>query len=133
MPSLPGWSYGTDVSIRTPQAAEIRWAHLIRPMAVTHSGDTSQRLVDLPIERRDVCHLHVSVTDNPNLALPGWYLLFLSDNEGVPSVGERIHLDRKGVVRPVRLNVRMRRTHMGHAHGHVPGFPIPGFPSTRHD
>jgi hypothetical protein len=127
------WSYGTQVPIHTPQAGQIRWAHLIRPMAVTHSDDTSQRLVDLPIEHRDVCHLQVSVTHSSNLAPPGWYLLFLCDNEGVPSVAEWIHLDRKGVVRPVLLNEKMLRPHMGHAHEHVPGFPIPGFPTTRHD
>jgi hypothetical protein len=102
-------------------------------MAVTHSDDTSQRLVDLPIKHHDVCHLHVTVTDNPNLAPPGWYLLFLCDQEGVPSVAEWIHLDRKGKVRPPRINEKMRRTHMGQAHDHRPGFPIPGFPTTPHD
>jgi hypothetical protein len=127
------WTYGGEVAIHTPQAAQIRWVHLIRPMAVTHSDDTSQRLVDLPIEHHDVCHLHVTVTDNPNLAPPGWYLLFLCDHEGVPSVAEWIHLDRKGKVRPPRINEKMRRMHMGHAHEHRPGFPIPGFPATPHD
>ena len=127
------WSYGDEVAIHTPQAASIRWAHLIRPMAVTHSDDTSQRLVDLPIEHRDVCHLHVAVTDNANLAPPGWYLLFLCDHEGIPSVAEWIHLARRGTIRPQRLNERVRRTHMGHGHMHMPGFPIPGFPTTRHD
>jgi FtsP/CotA-like multicopper oxidase with cupredoxin domain len=122
------WVYGTEVAIHTPQASDIKWAHLIRPMAVTHSDDTSQRLVDLPIRSRDACHLHVSVTANPNLAPPGWYLLFLCDKSGVPSVAEWIHLDRMGVVRPVRLNEKIRRTHKMHAHDHRPGFPIPGFP-----
>jgi hypothetical protein len=127
------WNYGGEVAIHSPQATQIRWVHLIRPMAVTHSDDTSQRLVDLPIKHRDVCHLHVTVTDNPNLAPPGWYLLFLCDEEGVPSVAEWIHLDRKGKVRPPRINEKMRRMHMGHAHDHRPGFPIPGFPTTPHD
>lgn len=102
-------------------------------MAVTHSDDTSQRLVDLPIRERDVCHLHVSVTDNPNLAPPGWYLLFVCDHSGIPSIAEWIHLDRKGVVRPVRLNEKVRRRHMTQGHDHQPGFPIPGFPLKGHD
>src|SRR4029079_1086695 len=38
------WSYGDEIAIHTPQSGQIRWAHLIRPMAVTHSDDTSQRL-----------------------------------------------------------------------------------------
>jgi plastocyanin len=127
------WNYGGEIAIHSPQATQIRWVHLIRPMAVTHSDDTSQRLVDMPIKHRDVCHLHVTVTDNPNLAPPGWYLLFLCDEAGVPSVAEWIHLDRKGKVRPPRINEKMRRMHMGHAHDHRPGFPIPGFPTTPHD
>jgi plastocyanin len=127
------WTYGTDVAIHTPQAADIKWVHLIRPMAVTHSDDTSQRLVDLPIRERDVCHLHVAVPSNPNLAPPGWYLLFLCDHAGIPSVAEWIHLDRKGTVRPVRLNVKVAASHMTHMQAHQPGFPIPGFPTTKHD
>ena len=127
------WIYGSEVAIHTPQAEHIRWVHLIRPMAVTHSDDTSQRLVDLPIEHRDVCHLHVKITEHPNLAPPGWYLLFLCDQQGVPSVAEWIHLDRKDTVRPPKINVKMRRMHMGQGHDHRPGFPIPGFPTTHHD
>jgi hypothetical protein len=123
------------VAIHTPQALHIRWAHLIRPMAVTHSCDSSQRLVDLPIHERDVCHLHVEVPKNPNLAPPGWYLLFLCDDQGIPSVAEWVHLDRAGVLRPLRLNEKVRLPHEGHGHGHdhVPAFPIPGFPRTPHD
>jgi len=122
------WTYGGEVAIHTPQALDIKWAHIIRPMAVTHSDDTSQRLVDLHIHERDSCHLHVVVPKNPNLAPPGWYLLFLCDKAGIPSVAEWIHLDRAGTIRPPKLNVKVLKTHMTHAHDHRPGFPIPGFP-----
>ena len=88
------WTYGSTVSVHTPQADSIHWAHIMRPMAVTHSDDSSQRLVDLPIEHHDLCHLRLRVTDNPNLAPPGWYLLFLCDRSGVPSVGEWVRLAR---------------------------------------
>jgi len=127
------WVYGSKIAIHTPQAAEIKWAHLIRPMAVTHSCDTSQRLIDLPISERDTCHIHVSVAENPNLAPPGWYLLFICDNAGIPSVAQWVHLDRKNIVRPVRLNEKMLRMHMGRGHDHQPGFPIPGFPPQGRD
>ena len=127
------WVYGSKIAIHTPQAAEIKWAHLIRPMAVTHSCDTSQRLIDLPISERATCHIHVSVAENPNLAPPGWYLLFNCDNAGIPSVAQWVHLDRKNIVRPVRLNEKMLRMHMGHGHDHQPGFPIPGFPPQGRD
>jgi hypothetical protein len=102
-------------------------------MAVTHSDDTCQRLVDLPIRERDACHLHVSVTKNANLAPPGWYLLFLCDKAGVPSEAEWIHLDRKATIRPLVLNEKIRPDHKIHQHDHQPGFPIPGFPRHGHD
>ena len=59
----------------------------VRPMAVTHSCDTEQRLVDLPIVRgsRHRCRLDVRVPREPGVVPPGWYMLFLTDNDGVPS------------------------------------------------
>src|SRR5262249_42083775 len=113
------------------QSEEIQWAHLIRPMAVTHSDDTSQRLVDLSIRSRDVCHLRVSVTDKPNLAPPGWDLLFLCDRSGGPSTARWISLDRRGSVRALALNVRIPQKHM-RPHDHNPGFVIPGLPRKGH-
>jgi hypothetical protein len=34
----------------------------------------------------------IELTDNPNLAPTGWYMLFLVSNTGVPSVAHWIHL-----------------------------------------
>ena len=36
--------------------------------------------------------MSVQVPDNPNLAPPGWYMLFLTDHAGVPSVARWVHL-----------------------------------------
>lgn len=127
------WLYGTTVTIHTPQALEIKWAHLIRPMAVTHSNDTSQRLLDLPIRDRDACHLHVVVTDNPNLAPPGWYLLFLCNEAGIPSVAKWAHLDHKAPIQKMVVSEKVPPTQMKIQHEHMPGFPIPGFPPTHHE
>lgn len=122
------WTYGSEVAIHTPQARSIRWAQLIRPMAVTHSDDCSQRLVDLPIRHRDVCQLHVQVTKNPNLAPPGWYMLFICDEAGVPSVAEWIHLGpAPRPKRPPRPEVHVEHRPRSHLEFHRPGFPIPGF------
>jgi hypothetical protein len=102
-------------------------------MAVTHSDDTSQRLIDLPIRERDGCHLHVAVTENPNLAPPGWYLLFLCDKAGIPSVARWIHLDRRPIVPKMVLDQKVPPMKMKKQHDHKPGFPIPGFPATHHE
>ncbi len=123
------WTYGSEVAIHTPQASSIRWVQLIRPMAVTHSDDCSQRLVDLPIQHRDLCHLHVAVTRNPNLAPPGWYMLFITDEAGVPSVAEWVHLGPRSRIpkHPPEHVEHEEREHRSHLEFHQPGFPIPGF------
>jgi hypothetical protein len=79
-------TYGLQFTIQTPQAANIKWVSLIRPMATTHSCDTEQRLVDIPINSRNATSLNVTVTNNRNIAIPGWYMLFISDKNGTPSV-----------------------------------------------
>ena len=84
--------YGETITIPTPQADSIKWVNLIRPTATTHSLDTEQRLVDVPINSTDSNSLTVTVTNNPNLAPPGWYMLFITDNNNVPSVASWIQL-----------------------------------------
>lgn len=120
------WHYGTTVEVSTPSAMTLRWAQLIRPMATTHAYDTSQRLVDLPIVCRDACGITVEVTGNPDLAPPGWYMLFVVDDCGIPSSALWIRLDRAPVPPPPPPPPDH---HHGGSHSHRPGFEIPGQPS----
>ncbi|MFL6416252.1 MAG: galactose oxidase-like domain-containing protein [Bryobacteraceae bacterium] len=85
-------TYGETIHIQSPEAAKIRWASLIRPCVTTHSFDSSQRLVDLDVTDRSGGVVKATVPQNPNLAPPGWYMLFLVDNNGIPSVARWIHL-----------------------------------------
>ncbi|QFS47554.1 galactose oxidase-like domain-containing protein [Nostoc sphaeroides] len=78
--------YERQFTIQTPQAANIKWVSLIRPMATTHSCDTEQRLLDVPINFRNATSLNVTLTSNRNIAVRGWYMLFITDNNGTPSV-----------------------------------------------
>lgn len=86
------WSYGQTVAIPSPQAGRLRWAHLMRPCVTTHSFDGSQRLVDLPIASQAAGVVKAGVPQNRNVAPPGWYMLFVVSQEGVPSVASWIHL-----------------------------------------
>jgi Domain of unknown function (DUF1929) len=86
------WGYGQTVTIATPQADGIGSASLISSGVTTHSFDSGQRLVDLEITSRNHDSLDVTVTPNHNLAPPGWYMLFLVDQQGVPSIATWIHL-----------------------------------------
>ena len=64
---------------------------LIRPGAVTHSSDSNQRLVQLGLTTA-ANRISISVPSEPNLAPPGWYMLFVVDSTGVPSVAAWVHL-----------------------------------------
>ncbi|WP_405673456.1 galactose oxidase-like domain-containing protein [Streptomyces uncialis] len=84
------WNYGDTQRITVDRP--IVKAELIRPAAVTHSSDPNQRFVDLPLTV-DGNNIDLNVTSNPNLAPPGWYMLFGVDANGVPSVAKWVRLD----------------------------------------
>ncbi|QIQ02959.1 DUF1929 domain-containing protein [Streptomyces liangshanensis] len=83
------WLYGDTQRITVDRP--IAKAELIRPAAVTHSSDPNQRFVDLPLSV-DGNNVDLNVTSNPNLAPPGWYMLFAVDANGIPSVAKWVHL-----------------------------------------
>ena len=83
------WTYGSTQQITASQ--RIVSAELIRPAAVTQSSDPNQRLVALPVSVSGK-HIRLTVTGNPNMAPPGWYMLFVVNANGVPSVAKWIHV-----------------------------------------
>jgi Domain of unknown function (DUF1929) len=83
------WHYGATEQITVNQ--QIVSAELIRPAAVTHSSDPNQRYVALPLTVSGN-HIGLSVTTNPNIAPPGWYMLFITNANGVPSVAKWVHV-----------------------------------------
>jgi hypothetical protein len=83
------WTYGTAKTITVD--GPILKAELIRPEAVTHSSDPNQRLVDLPMTVTGNT-IGLNLTSNPNLAPPGWYMLFVVGTNGVPSVANWVHV-----------------------------------------
>ena len=85
-------TYGQTITIDTPQASTISSVSLVRNGVTTHSFDSEQRLVDLPITGETAAAIQVAVPANPNLAPPGWYMIFLVDTDGVPSVATWIQV-----------------------------------------
>ncbi|GLW34514.1 galactose oxidase early set domain-containing protein [Actinoplanes regularis] len=83
------WAYGSQHTINVD--APILKAELIRPAAVTHSSDPNQRFVDLPMTVNGNT-IGLNLTSNPNLAPPGWYMLFVVGTNGVPSVAKWVHV-----------------------------------------
>lgn len=84
--------YGSRITILTPQAAQIKWISLIRPGLTTHSFNGTQRLVDVPFTLVPPKTLNAVVPGERNVAPPGWYMLFLTDQDDVPSIGHWVHL-----------------------------------------
>ncbi|HEX7537505.1 MAG TPA: galactose oxidase early set domain-containing protein, partial [Dermatophilaceae bacterium] len=58
----------------------------------THAFDNCQRLVDLDIAGQAGGTITARVPAQSTLAPPGWYMLFLVDTAGVPSVSSWVHL-----------------------------------------
>ncbi|WP_143672958.1 galactose oxidase early set domain-containing protein, partial [Streptomyces sp. b94] len=70
----------------TQHASKITSAKLMRPSAVTHVTDTDQRTIALDMEKSKD-GITVTVPDNPALVPAGWYMLFVTDDQGTPSEG----------------------------------------------
>ncbi|MFD7580082.1 galactose oxidase-like domain-containing protein [Kitasatospora sp. NPDC059817] len=83
---------GTTVRIGTVRPDAVATAKLIRPSSVTHVTDVEQRSVALDISGRTADGVSLTLPANPNLLPPGWYMLFLTDAAGTPSVARWIQV-----------------------------------------
>ncbi|MCX4983536.1 kelch motif-containing protein [Streptomyces sp. NBC_00572] len=81
-------------TFRTQDARRITGARLMRPSAVTHSTDVEQRSVELGLTRsQDGTTVTVDVPQDKTLVPPGWYMLFVTDANGIPSEAKWIQVD----------------------------------------
>ena len=88
-------SYGQAFSVTlTPDVpvSNIGSVMLIAPGAVTHGFDQGQRAVKLTINGRFGNTLTMSAPPNGRVAPPGYYMLFVVSNQGVPSVAKFINI-----------------------------------------
>jgi hypothetical protein len=86
-----GSAYGGTLSVTTPDAASIASVALMRPGAVTHSFNENQRYVPLTFTQA-TGGLSVQLPANGNIAPPGYYMLFLVNSTGVPSLATWVQL-----------------------------------------
>ena len=82
---------GQSFAISTPQAADIGTVTLIRPGSTTHQIDTDQRSIPLAFTA-SAGSLTAQVPANANVLPPGYYLLFIVNRNGVPSVAPWLKL-----------------------------------------
>lgn len=75
---------GGSATFTSRQAADLKTARLIKPSASTHVTDIDQRSVELGLKKSGD-QVTVTVPKNKNLVQPGWYMLFVTDDQGTPS------------------------------------------------
>ncbi|MDQ3676526.1 MAG: galactose oxidase early set domain-containing protein, partial [Actinomycetota bacterium] len=94
-------TYGEPFGIFSEHAKAGMQAALVAPSAVTHSFDMNQRVVPLLITSRVTGGgLNVRTPANASIAPPGWYMLFVIDADGTPSISRWVRLapERGGAV-----------------------------------
>jgi hypothetical protein len=84
-------SYGQTFAVQTSDAANIASVALMRTGSVTHSIDMNQRYVPLSFTASSGI-LSVTGPANTNFAPRGYYMLFIVDTNGVPSVSRFVKL-----------------------------------------
>ncbi len=83
--------YGSSFQIQTPNAASISSAVLVRAGSPTHAFDMDQRLVGLNFTVGSGV-LNATAPPNGSIAPPGYYLLFILNSAGVPSIAQFVQL-----------------------------------------
>ena len=82
--AAPSGVYGTTVTVTTDAAVSA--FSLVRLSSSTHTVNNDQRRVPLRFQPAGNNTYNVNVPTNPGVALPGDYMLFALDADGVPSV-----------------------------------------------
>jgi hypothetical protein len=90
--SAPGSvTYGQTFFVGTPDAANITQVTWVRLSSVTHAFNMDQRFSRLSFSRK-AGGLNVVAPASSNLAPPGYYMLFILNNSGVPSVAKNVRI-----------------------------------------
>jgi hypothetical protein len=76
---------GTQFTVSTPDAASIRKVALVKLGTVTHSDNMGQRYVPVQFSAGNGS-LSVTAPTDTSIAPPGYYMLFIINSAGVPSV-----------------------------------------------
>lgn len=86
-------SYRQTFSITTQaQRGGARRVVLMRPSSVTHSVNFDQRRIPLDISSTGRRSLEVTAPNDPSVAPPGYYMMFVINAAGVPSVAKMVKL-----------------------------------------
>ena len=87
-PTTPGWARR---STWTPSAG-CRAPRCVAPGATTHANDMNQRFIQLAVSRAAGRRDPARPRRTPSVAPPGYYMLFLINAQGVPSVAKMVQV-----------------------------------------
>jgi hypothetical protein len=85
------FGYNENVHVPYYGPGQVKRVTLVRSGAVTHSFNVAQRFLELPFTSHNGA-VEVIMPNSPNIAPPGFYMLFLLNEAGVPSVAKIINL-----------------------------------------
>jgi hypothetical protein len=84
-------SYGQTFFVGSPDATSITHVNWIRLSSVTHTKNMDQRINRLAFSQASG-GLNVTAPGDPNLCPPGYYMLFILNGTGVPSVASMVRI-----------------------------------------
>ena len=86
------WNQAFSVSYTS--STPVSRVTFIRSGSATHSLNNDQRYMELPFSQAEGSSNTINVTGptDRNLAPPGYYMMFIFDQDGVPSIAKLIHL-----------------------------------------
>jgi len=96
-PKRAGWN--ERIEVVTKGRSKATSAVLVAPSATTHGDDMNQRLVPLRVKKpkhkkgkRKLRGLQLMTPPSAGVAPPGYYMLFVLNKKGVPSVAKWVKL-----------------------------------------
>ena len=84
--------YGERFDVETSDATSIARVAILRTGSVTHSFNADQRYIRLGFRETESGRLSVTGPPDGHVAPPGYYLLYLINAEGLPSVGSFVRI-----------------------------------------
>lgn len=92
--TAPTYALKWNVAFNVTADEKIMRATLVRAGAVTHTLNNETRFFELPVTslQADGKKVSLKTPANANLAPPGYYMLFVWNDEGVPSVAKMIRI-----------------------------------------
>jgi len=86
-------TYGQQFTVDCTQTAAISSVVFMRPGSTTHGVNMDQRAVGLTIVSRAGNTLTLEAPTLNTVAPPGFYMLFLLNDQGIPSVAKFVHVE----------------------------------------